>query len=776
MKRLIFSSVVVLFSRVIMAQAPPKPNVLFIVVDDLNDYVEGFDGQPQIETPNFREVEERGYTFLNAFANAPGCAPSRTSMLSGKDLNYTKVYNNDDYGFSFRTEFNAASGNEVVYTLPEILKDSGGYFTYYINKIFHGVDEGDMDNSTSDQCEKGDSWNKQTVIEESNEFVMEALSYTHSPAFPWAKIPDSLEHYMQDVIGTDSAIQFINAYAAGTVNTCGNPFFLALGYHRPHSGRLIPEKYFPPYYSDDIYEFPLPLPYNNPVNIYPNNGVVMPPQPTMKWADFFALPPTGIARTIADAGTIEGDIMAYAIGLTPLPLIATGLTTTQRLEVVKEVERANHVISYMAAVQFIDTQLGRLLESLESHPDLLENTIIVLISDHGYSLGEKRHYSKWSLWETDLRIPFIIVDPKKSGNKISTKTVSLLDIFPTVLAMTGTSVPKFDDGSAYLDGSSLVPLINNINTQWEKPVLSTYKKNATSGSCFPHYSVRSEKFHYIRYQANNATGFPGGACDTLSHVYEKELYEIGVNRETDPYEWKNIASDPDYKPIINYLDNFFPDSIFYNKKVNKVVITNNATPCLLSGTAKIKLKAKLYTPEGALIAPGALSAYQFKWSTNLTAVTFTGVNYTFNMASLPAAIFSAEDKIILYLHVYSTLTGKLVAFDMKTYYINSLFLPMATYNTNLSGAQVSILDYNITGTYTNTKWDFGDGYQTEDFLPAPYSYSSIGTYTIKNTVQYGNGCSINFSKNINITELKEALTSSEEGYAYNLYPNPASYL
>ena len=99
----------------------PQPNFIFIVVDDLNDYTEGLKGHPQVETPNISELESMGTSFVNAYVNSPGCAPSRTSFLSGKDVAYTKVFNNEDYTSKFRSNFTAAEGNAEVFSLPELI-------------------------------------------------------------------------------------------------------------------------------------------------------------------------------------------------------------------------------------------------------------------------------------------------------------------------------------------------------------------------------------------------------------------------------------------------------------------------------------------------------------------------------------------------------------------------------------------------------------------------------------------------------------------------------
>jgi len=132
-----------------------------------------------------------------------------------------------------------------------------------------------------------------------------------------------------------------------------------------------------------------------------------------------------------------------------------------------------------------------------------------LIGDHGYALGEKKHWGKDALWETDVRTTLVITDMRNPKKQICNRTVSLMDIFPTLCDILSVPYPKFSSGAPYLDGRSLVPLLNNAGLMWERPVLSSLEKeDGIEGSCFPQYSLRNEKFHYIRYQTNGAATFP----------------------------------------------------------------------------------------------------------------------------------------------------------------------------------------------------------------------------------------------------------------------------
>ncbi len=746
---------------------PVKPNFIFIVIDDLNDYVEGFDGQPQVETPNISALAASGTTFLNAYSNSPGCAPSRTSFLSGKDVAYTKVFNNEDYVGKFRSNFTAVKGNEEVFSLPEILKDSGGYYTYALEKIFHNAASNDYDKSTPDFCEKDLSWSKMKYFSETLDIVTLLDNYSFGN-FNWGMIPDSLENILQDYIMTDSAVQFLHEYANGSFNTCERPFFLALGYNRPHSDRYIPQKYYQPNYLSDVYEEPFVAPYNTPANAFPYNGHVVPPQPEPIYNDYYQLPDLGVGQKLADFGQGYEDLLEYIDFLPTLPVIDAGLTDEERTDILMQTAASNEAATYVAAVQYIDAMIGKVMDTLQAYPEILENTIIVLISDNGYSLGEKRHWTKWSLWETDLRIPFIIVDPTKPGNQICKRSTSLIDIFPTVCDLADVAYPTFADGSDYLDGHSIVPLLDNPDLLIENPTLSTTKRTTGIGGCFPHYSVRNERFHYIRYQKNNNGDLGITICDYDSVYYEEELYEIGIDRDIDPNEWNNLAADPNYAPIIDYLEEFMPDGSLYLQKAYTVQTSTKTLPCFLSNATSVKISSFLYSDNGTAITGAALSNYQFKWTNNLTAAIFYGRNYTFNTASIPALVFAANDKIIFYLQVTDLTSGQLVAFNTKTISINSANTPSSTFNvvTDAVLNSADIVSYNIIGSYTNTYWTFGDGIISEEFLPDTHFYTSPGSYTIRNYIEYGNGCLKSKAKNITITR---------EGLPYlnfNIYPNP----
>jgi arylsulfatase A-like enzyme len=193
----------------------------------------------------------------------------------------------------------------------------------------------------------------------------------------------------------------------------------------------------------------------------------------------------------------------------------------------KSVTRANKasegVQAYLACISFIDAQVGRVLDALDAGP-YAENTIVVFWGDHGWHLGEKRHWSKGTLWEESTRAPLMIMAPGVTPKRVRAP-VSFLDIYPTLIELAGLP-PKED-----LDGQSLVPLMNNPDMEWERPALTTYKKG--------NHTLRSKRWRYTLYA-------DGG----------EELYD----HEKDPLEWKNLSSDPAYAPVKARMRKWLPET------------------------------------------------------------------------------------------------------------------------------------------------------------------------------------------------------------------------
>lgn len=734
-------------------QSADKPNIIMIIFDDLNDYIGSLDGHPQLSTPNIDALASQGVNFLNAHSSAPGCGPSRTSMMSGKDCIYTNVVNNAEVMAQFRTNFTAEYNNEEVYTFAEILKDSGNYYTYAINKIFHSKNENDFDNTMTPECDKAQSWNNQSVFDEDPDFLLETLSYIDFPGYGWGIIPDSLESQLLDYRSTDTAIQFIQDFASGSVDICSKEaFFMAVGYQRPHTPRLLPEKYFLPHYLEDIADAPFSPPINTSLRDDSLNGVVMPPQPETIYGDYYDFSPASISKQFADFGSVIPIITGYLNTFTELPILNDTVTISENLELHTQYQIANYVMAYLAAAQFLDAQVGRLIDSLQNYPEIYNNTIIILTSDHGYALGEKKHFTKWALWETDLRVPLIIAGPGIDAGASSEQSVSLLDIFPTIIELGGVD-PNSISGGDYLDGRSLVPILQTPSTERNRPSVATTSRFSNQASCHNQYSVRSRDFHLIRYQYNNSGGADITYCDSTVNIYDYELYEIGKDRSTDPNEWHNLNDDIKYEKMRDYLETFIPGGYNYLQDLPIVRLnTVGAVPCLLASNAKLKMKASLLDSDGSPLSTAESSAYQFKWTNNATPEIKTGNSYTFKMATIPGAFFATNDSLFIYLEVIEPGTGHVVSFAQRVFYINPTNTPSSTFDATLNGRELSIEDQTINGSYTSVNWSFGDGGTSELEQPLIHRYAGEGSFMVTQQVFYGNGCQINTSKELFIFE------------------------
>lgn len=564
-------------SQICVAQFSTHPNIVFIILDDMNGYTGYLYGHEQAETPNINALASESIVFTNTYCTSPVCAPSRTSFLSGKDTYYTGVYNNDEYVTPFRQNFTLEKNNSEVITLPEFLKDAGGYFTYSIGKVYQNPND-DYDMETEDDCERKLSWNKRLVISD----APSVLSYIEEnnegfSNLPWGVVPAHLEGDLRDIKAVDSVIDFISDFANGKDVTCNKPFFLSVGLSKPHAEHFVTEENYLPYYLQDFYSEPFDIPYNVPHDTFPFNGVVMPPQPDVPWSDYFALPEMGVARNLAH--TIYTEFFEFTDTLSVIPILDTTLTIEERMKILQESKRANMVMAYLACVKYADTQVGKIISELKKYDEVYNNTVIILLSDNGFSLGEKNHWEKAALWETDIRVPLLIKSPCHAPSIINF-TTSLLDIFPTVCDITGLEYPAFSNGEKYLDGISLYPLFDNASFyENNRYVVSAVKPYYGEGSCFPQYSVRNSDFHFITYRAGDVALQPECLPDTLYD--EKELYHVGMNREEDAHEWYNLAYDAEYLSTITEMKSYLPGQsnylqkdIFYSEPTDACTVDN----------------------------------------------------------------------------------------------------------------------------------------------------------------------------------------------------------
>ena len=419
-------------------EAPAPPNVLFIVIDDLNDWVGCLGGHPQSLTPNIDRLASRGMLFTNAHAPAPACNPSRAAVMTGIAPHRSGLY---DQSPNFRDV-----APDTV-TLQQRFQ-SFGYETLGSGKVFHKP------------YPDPESWNAfypSKTVQIPSDSGKRKLVAILGPQFA-AKSKGTPENLSDGKVAT-----WVNSNLARPPE---KPFFLACGIHRPHIPWIAPESSFE--------KFPL-------------EGIVLP------------------ATEPDDLDDVPGAALEMSGG--------TDEST--------EEQRRLAVQAYLACISFVDDQVGRVLDALDAGP-CAANTIVVLWSDHGYHMGEKKNWGKFTLWEESTRVPLIIAAPGKSPGRCN-RPVSLQDIYPTLMELCGR--PPVDG----IDGHSLVPLIEDPGAAWDRPALTTcgYKNHA----------LRSERWRYIRYADGS-----------------EELYD----HEADPNEWKNLAADPSFAAVKEELARWLP--------------------------------------------------------------------------------------------------------------------------------------------------------------------------------------------------------------------------
>lgn len=393
------------------AAAPTRLNVLLFAVDDLRPEL-GCYGNSLIHTPNIDRLARRGVRFERAYCQYPLCNPSRTSLLTGRYPTTVRVLDNNRY---FRNEF------PDLMTLPQLFRRNG-YVTARAGKIYHGV----IDDATS--------WDEggEPVLRRQPPSAEERARQARN-SDRWEAVDGEGEN-QPDFRTATRAIELLEKYK-------DRPFFLGVGFVKPHSPLVAPRKYFELY---DPARIPLPADFA--------------PRPT--------LPPGVPASALPPR---NGDLF---IGRDATP------------EAAREMIRA-----YYACVSFMDAQVGRVLDRLEAL-GLAERTVIVLFGDHGYHLGEKGKWSKHnSLYEVATRVPLIIAAPGVArANAACSRTVELVDLYPTLAELCGLKPP---DG---LEGQSLAPLLRNPGAPWNHPAYTVTLRGSIFGR-----TVRTERYRYTEW-------------------------------------------------------------------------------------------------------------------------------------------------------------------------------------------------------------------------------------------------------------------------------------
>ncbi|TRX71881.1 sulfatase [Carboxylicivirga sp. M1479] len=484
-----------------LSQDTNQPNVLFISVDDLNDWIGllGDQGHSDVKTPNLDRLARRGVYFSNNHANVPVCTPSRLGVMTGLSAVSTGCYSNTS-GVQNKNLWNETLALPALFRL-------NGYHTMACGKIEgHACYDIEIDhpeqkmwderaprsfNMTDDLMKDGDGYNGVyfypfpkggSPIKKLNP-KYKGHSLCAGPIdrkdLPTGKMPDELS--------ADWAIERLN-------RDYEKPFILGVGFVRPHVPYTAPQEFF---------------------DLYPINKINIPSEPKGELDDI----------------PMYGKAMAYGAFEPSNEMLVRDLGPDYRKHLVQ---------GYLACVSFLDAQVGKVLSALEESK-YADNTIIVLWSDHGQHLGEKRSWRKNTLWEESTNSPMIWVVPGLTkADGICSQATSLMDIYPTLDQLCNLQ------NTNNVDGISLVPQLKNVETKRSTPAITSYSYGS--------HSVREERWHYIRYYNG-----------------EEELYD----GDSDQGEHYNLANDPKYKDIIEQMKGHLPKDIHHSAQKSKTFKTYN---------------------------------------------------------------------------------------------------------------------------------------------------------------------------------------------------------
>ncbi|MGE0143029.1 MAG: sulfatase-like hydrolase/transferase [Planctomycetota bacterium] len=426
--------------------AQSAPNVLFIAIDDLNDWIGCLGGHPQTLTPNLDRLAASGVLFTNAHCAGAACNPSRTAVMTGLSPHRSGLYDN-------RQKMREVLPDAVL--LPQHFRNHG-YRAAGSGKLLHYFID-------------AHSWDEYFPPKEKENPFPRTLDPANRPVSlprggPWQYVETdwaALQATDEEFGGDWLVTKWVGEQLARRHE---QPFFLACGIYRPHEPWFVPAKYFEP---------------------FPLDGIQLPPG--YREDDLDDLPPAGKAR---GPNRYFAHIRAHG-------------------------QWKAAIQAYLASIHFADAMLGRVLDALDHGPNAA-NTIVVLWSDHGWHLGEKEHWQKYTAWRAVTRVPLMMRVPNESSTALPEGTragsvcdqpVDLLSLYRTTSELAGIEI-----GDS-VDGPSLVPLLSDANAAWPHVAITHL---AEPGS----YGLSARGWRYIHY----ANG-------------DEELYHI----EEDPYEWHNLA-------------------------------------------------------------------------------------------------------------------------------------------------------------------------------------------------------------------------------------------
>lgn len=477
-----------------------RPNVLFIAIDDMNDWVGFLKTHPQVKTPNMDALAERGISFTNAHAPAPVCGPSRTAIMSGVWPTTNGIYANS-------VNYDKQLPNFI--SMPQYFRQND-YKVMGVGKIFHGSGRGMPEDAFDEygggsnsglpfskedmRLEKQTPFN--TVVKNGKTFKLPLNGipadryWRNNNTFDWGPV-DLPDDMFSDGITTSWAINKLKEKQ-------DKPFFLAVGFTRPHQPLYNPKRFH---------------------DLYPLDEVILPQ--TIK-NDVDDLPRSGKEYTqVAVTSGLHRSVEAYG-------------------------EWENATASYLASISFVDELVGNILKALEES-EYADNTMIVLWSDNGWHLGEKEHWGKATGWYRSTRVPLLIIPAKNQKiegfkpNSESARMVNLLDLAPTIADMTNVPINKG------WQGQSLLPLVKNPNQEWQGYTHTTVARG--------NHTITTPKWQYIHYfdgseelydLERDPDEFNNLASKTKYTALKAELFQ---HVPTEP-QWKYFIRYHNFKAVV----------------------------------------------------------------------------------------------------------------------------------------------------------------------------------------------------------------------------------
>lgn len=400
--------------------AAGRYNVLFIIADDLNTALSAYD-HPMVNSPNVDRLAKWGVQFDRAYCQFSLCNPTRASFLTGLRPDHTRVYDN---AVHFRKNV------PDCVTLPEFFRKHR-YFTARVGKIFHYGVPGQIGTSGLDDPQSWDLVvNPRGRDKDEEGKVFSLVPGQFGGTLSWLAA-EGTDEEQTDGVGATEAIRLLEQHRK-------ERFFLAVGFYRPHTPYVAPQKYF---------------------DLYPPENVPLP------------IVPPGYFDTI--------------------PKLA--VTLKREEAAMDEITKRRAIQAYYAAITFMDAQMGRVLDALE-RLDLRDNTVVVMTSDHGYHMHEHGLWQKRTLFEQCARVPMLVAVPKsKAAGKRTSAIVEMIDIYPTLAELCGFSPPP------NLDGKSFAAVLDNPDLPGKSRAITQVTRSGAKKSMVMGYSVRTDRYRYTEW-------------------------------------------------------------------------------------------------------------------------------------------------------------------------------------------------------------------------------------------------------------------------------------